>query len=129
MNIAIPKRLIVPLFLQWMTFSTDPKDDAMFQAILTELTVFAWELYYGRQSGFGGPRTDGCFGGGPDEIAEHCIESIRDFGGEDVTASGSEFAGNTYIWTHFKIPGCSVQRHIHLIVTPAEEPRIRVVHT
>lgn len=129
MNLAVPNRLIVPLFLQWMNSSTDSRTDAIFQAILTELTVFAWELYYGRQSSFGvGPRTDGCFGGGPDEIAEHCIENIRDFGGEDVTASEAESEDNIYVWTHFKIPGCDIRRHIHLMVEPAQEPPIRVVH-
>jgi len=122
--------LIVPLFLQWMNLSSDPKNDAMFQAILSELTVFAWELYYGRQSSYGvGPRTDACFGGSPDEIAEYCVESIRQFGGKDVTASSSGFEDNIYVWTHFKIPGCAVQRHIHLMVVPDNKPPIRMVTT
>jgi len=130
MNVVIPKRLIASLFLQWINFSSDPRVNAMFQAILTELTVFAWELYYGRQSSYGvGPRTDGWFlSGGSDELAEHCVESIRGFGGEDVNASASEFEDDIYVWTHFKIPGCDIRRHIHLLVEPAKKPPVRVVH-
>jgi hypothetical protein len=127
MNVTISKRLIEPLFLQWMTFSIGLQNDAMFQAILSELTVFAWELYYGRQSSYGvGPRTDGCFGGSPDEIAEYCAESIRQFGGEDVTASASGVENSIYVWTHFKNSGCAGRRHVHLIVVPDHEPPISV---
>jgi len=126
MNVAVPKRLIVPLFLQWMNFSSDPRGNAIFQAILTELTVFAWELYYGRQSGYRVGHVLGGFGGEPDDIAEYCIENIRQFGGENVTASISEFAGNIYVWTHFDTPKPKIRCNIHLMIEPSKKPPVQV---
>jgi hypothetical protein len=128
--IAIPKRLLSSLILQWMDFSTDPRIEAIFQEILSQLTIFSWEFFYAQQSGYGmGPRTDGCFGGDLDKVSQYCIELIERTGGVEVSASASKHEDNTYIWTHFKIPGSDVPRHIHPIIKFDDDanPPVRVV--
>ena len=128
MRIVVSKRLLNSLILQWMDFSSDSRTEAIFQEILSQLTIFAWEFFYGQQSSYEvGPRTDGCFDGDEDKVAQYCIELIERTGGVEASASTSRHEDNTYIWTHFKIPGNDVQRHIHPMIRVNGNPPVRVV--